>query len=93
MIQLGIVGFLIGAVFGLRFKVFSLIPTILVSSLMITLAEIIAQKALGEILLENGACAFALQAGYVLGSIARSTAAASRVPRRLVRFVKATRSA
>jgi uncharacterized membrane protein YoaK (UPF0700 family) len=92
MMQLAIAGFLVGAVFGLRFKVFLLIPAILVSSVMITLAEIIAHQTPGHILQVNGACAFALQAGYAFGSIARSTVAATRVPRRLIRSVKATRS-
>ena len=79
MIQLAISSFLVGAVFGLRFKVMVVMPLIVVGALAIGLVTLLTGHADSVVLLIL-AFAGALHAGYLFGSLTRFTMAAMRVP-------------
>ena len=70
MAGLAIISFLVGAVYGLRFKVVVLLPLTLALSLLSLPFVLIAQLGLLEGLTSFALAAFALQGGYVFGSIA-----------------------
>jgi hypothetical protein len=93
MIPIAIGSFLYGAVFGLRFKVLVLVPVTLASSIMVTSSAFIMHKTFGQTLEANIVGTFALQAGYLFGSIARSLIAASHTLRVPVRSENTARSA
>ena len=80
MIHLAILSFLIGAVFGLRFKVMVVMPLVVIGGLMIGVVTLISGQA-ENTLLAILAFAGALQAGYMFGSFTRFTLAAMRVSR------------
>jgi hypothetical protein len=81
MIHLAVFCALVGAVFGLRFKVMVLVPLTAIGGV----ATVIGGLALGlpasTIAVSIIALAFALQGGYLLGSLTRMTMAALRAPR------------
>jgi len=77
MIQLAIASFLVGAVFGLRFRVMVVIPLVLIGGLAIALATLLTGQADKTAFLIL-AFAGALQAGYMFGSFTRFTLAAAR---------------
>jgi Zn-dependent protease len=70
MAGLAIISFLVGAVYGLRFKVVVLLPLTLALSLLTLPFVLIAQLGLLEGLTSFAFAALALQGGYVFGSIA-----------------------
>jgi hypothetical protein len=78
MIQLAISSFLVGAVFGLRFKVMVLMPLMLTGGLAIAMVALLIGRE-GSALLLILAFAGALQAGYMFGSFTRFTLAAGRL--------------
>lgn len=79
MIQLAISSFLVGAVFGLRFRVMVVMPLIVIGALAIGVVTLLTSHADSALLLIV-AFASALQAGYMFGSLTRFTMAAIRVP-------------
>jgi hypothetical protein len=78
MIQLAISSFLVGAVFGLRFKVMVVMPLTVIGGLAIGLVSLLTGHTDSVVLLIL-AFAGALQAGYMFGSFTRFTMAAMRV--------------
>ena len=81
MAQLAIAAFLVGAVFGMRFRVMVLLPaTMALGALALALALLAQLSLLGALAL-FAAAALALQAGYVFGSIGRFVVASTRASR------------
>jgi hypothetical protein len=83
--------FLLGAVFGLRFKVMVLLPLTMAIGLATPLVGFLDHLTLLESLKAFGLCTLSLNAGYVFGSFARLTIAAARSTRPLARPIKAMR--
>lgn len=67
MAMVAIGGALIGAVFGLRFKVLVLLPAILVGTLSLAVVGIALGSAISTIVINIIAWACALQSGYLVG--------------------------
>ena len=67
------IGALIGAVLGLRFKVFILIPAIIVAAIGVAAIELARGDHAGSVPLTIILTATALQVGYLVGFIARAT--------------------
>jgi hypothetical protein len=70
--------FLSGAVLGLRFKVFSLAPGIVLTTIAVLVVGITCGKSLGSTLLGELLAVIALQIGYVGGLLARYAASLAR---------------
>jgi hypothetical protein len=81
MIMLALIGAVVGAVLGLRFKVLILVPAIWLGLLLIIAAGIARGGAAGSIALTCAALATALQFGYLAGTFTRFTIAGSRATR------------
>lgn len=82
--------FLLGALLGLRFKVLVLVP--LTASLGIAAIVVGLVTHVGAVTIFWGyaLCAILLQAGYLVGSVARSWVVVGRLPRGLPRAMPAT---
>jgi hypothetical protein len=91
MVEFAIFGFLVGAVFGLRFRVMVLLPLTLMAALATPVVALIVQLSLIESLKGFALCALALQSGYVFGSIARFSIAAARAARTVARPLNTVR--
>jgi uncharacterized membrane protein AbrB (regulator of aidB expression) len=78
MVQFAITNLLFGAVFGLRFRVLVLLPLTIASGLTTVAFALFARQSLPECLEIFVACALALHAGYLFGSMTRFTLAAAR---------------
>jgi hypothetical protein len=81
MIQFALISFLVGAVFGLRFKVMVLLPLSVVGGtaagvIALVVTQSVASAAVGLVIY-----VLTLQAGYLLGSMSRFTIAAARAGR------------
>ena len=83
MIQLAISSFLIGAVFGLRFKVMVVLPLTAIGGFATVVVSLLLGHTTAAVVLSLLAFAAALQAGYLFGSFARFTLAALRTGRDL----------
>lgn len=81
MIQLALFSLLVGAVFGLRFKVNVLLPLTVVGGALVGAGSLLAAPSTITVLSNVAVYALALQAGYVLGSVSRFTVAAARTAR------------
>ncbi|MDB5653459.1 MAG: hypothetical protein JWQ94_1072 [Tardiphaga sp.] len=81
MIQLAIFSFLVGAVFGLRFKVIAVLPLMLIGGFAISVASWLQGQTLAAGLVTFLAFAAAMQAGYLFGSLTRFTVVAVRAAR------------
>jgi hypothetical protein len=91
MVQVAIFSFLLGAVFGLRFKVLVLLPLTLAIAMAALPIAFIAHLGLVDTVADAAICALALHGGYVFGSFARFSVAAARAGRVLPRPLKAAR--
>jgi hypothetical protein len=91
MVAYSLCVFLVGAVFGLRFKVMVLLPLTVAIGLATPLVGVLDHLTLVESFKGFAFCALALNAGYVFGSFARLTIAAARTTRSLARPIKAMR--
>jgi hypothetical protein len=67
------IGALIGAVLGLRFNVFILIPTIILAAIGVAAVELARGDQAGSVALTIILAATALQVSYLVGIIARAT--------------------
>ena len=83
MIQLAISSFLVGAVFGLRFKVIAVLPLTVVGGFATVAVSLLLGHEAAAVVLSLLAFAVALQAGYLFGSFTRFTLAALRTGRAL----------
>jgi hypothetical protein len=83
--------FLVGAVFGLRFKVMVLLPLTIAIALATPFIGLLDHLTFFEGLKGFALCIVALNAGYVFGSFARPTIAAARSTRLLARPIKVMR--
>jgi hypothetical protein len=81
MTTLLISGTLLGAVLGLRFKVFVLFPAILIGAVILAAIELLRGDSVSAIALAIMAWALSLQFGYLAGLFTRFVVAASRSPR------------
>jgi hypothetical protein len=81
MTTIAILGGLLGAVFGLRFKVLILVPAILLGMIVVTATGLTRGDGTLAILLAAALVATALQLGYLGGIFTRFVMAASRAPR------------
>ena len=88
MMQLAIINLLVGAVFGLRFRVLVLLPLTFASGVVALVVALVARESLFESLTTFASCALALQGGYLFGSVMRFTLAAARSTRMLGRPLK-----
>jgi hypothetical protein len=91
MIELSIFSFLVGAVFGQRFRVFVLLPVMLAMGLAAILVGLMAHVAFLDSLKGFAFCALALQGGYLFGSLARFWLAAAHASRVFARPLKTAR--
>jgi hypothetical protein len=80
MIYLTIGSLLVGAVFGLRFKVLVLLPLSLLGLVGIGLGTLLVAQAFGSIVINFVVFALSLQGGYLFGSLVRFTIAGARTP-------------
>jgi hypothetical protein len=71
---------LVGAVLGLRFRVFILVPVIAVAALAIALGHTVIAPEV-PLVLAVVAVAVALQAGYLCGLLVRQAMAVARLPK------------
>ena len=83
MFQIAIGLLLVGAVFGLRFRVLVLLPLTLASSVMTAVIGLVMDQSALAIGTHIAIYALAMQAGYLFGSLARFTIAAARAGRRV----------
>jgi hypothetical protein len=81
MVQIAICHLLVGAVFGLRFRVLVLLPVTVASSLITTAIGLAMGHSLFTIVSHVAICSIALNAGYLFGSLSRFTVAATRTGR------------
>ena len=81
MAQFAIAAFLVGAVFGMRFRVMVLLPATMVLGVVALLLATAAQLSWPGALALFAAAALALQGGYVFGSIGRFVIASARASR------------
>jgi hypothetical protein len=79
MVLMAISGTLLGAVFGLRFKVLVLLPVLLVGVLSIAAASAISGTPIATIAIDAIAWSLALQFGYLGGLLTRSVMVATRI--------------
>jgi hypothetical protein len=91
MAQVAIFSFLVGAVFGLRFKVMVLLPLTLATGVIALLTCPILSLTLLEGLAGFAIGTFALHGGYLFGSFSRFAIAASRATRVVARPLKTAR--
>lgn len=91
MAQVAIFSFLVGAVFGLRFKVMVLLPLTLATGVIALLTSPILSLTLLEGLAGFAIGTFALHGGYLFGSFSRFAIAASRATRVVARPLKTAR--
>jgi hypothetical protein len=80
MTLVGLLGVLIGAVFGLRFKVFVLVPLICGASAFVVIGGIARGDAPWRLALAVIVIVVALQMGYFLGNVIRLVTGAARAP-------------
>jgi hypothetical protein len=82
MVLMSIGGALLGAVFGLRFKVLVLLPAILLGATSIAVIGTMLGTPISTIVINTMACNFALQLGYLAGLFCRfvMVGARARVP-------------
>ena len=80
MTLVGLLGVLVGAVFGLRFKVFVLVPVICGASALVVIGGIARGDALWRLALTMIVIVLALQTGYFLGNVIRLVTGAARAP-------------
>jgi hypothetical protein len=80
MVILMMIGILVGAVLGLRFKVLVLVPVICGALAIVVVDGIARETGLWQLLLAMIVIAISLQLGYVLGIVARFIMVAARVP-------------
>jgi hypothetical protein len=78
MIQLAIGGLLLGAAFGLRFKVVVLVPLTILGGVIVGFAALLMGQSALVVVASFG---LALQGGYLMGSLWRITMAAARAAR------------
>jgi hypothetical protein len=78
MLPLMIVGFLCGAVLGMRFKVLVLVPAIFLGGIVAAGSNMAVGETLWTSFLALVAVATALQLGYFFGSVVRHALAAPR---------------
>ena len=83
--------FLIGAVFGLRFKVMVILPLAIAIGLATPFVALLDHLTFLECLKGFALCILSLNAGYLFGSFAHLPIAAARTTRLLARPVKAMR--
>jgi len=81
VVQLAICGLLVGAVFGLRFKVLVLLPVTIVGAVWVGLGSLVWGLPAVTSLIAVTVFSLALQGGYLFGSALRFTLAASRQAR------------
>lgn len=81
MANLAIISFLVGAVFGTRFKVLVLVPLAIFGGLNTLLVTLIVGEPFDTALLNSLVVIVALQGGYLFGSATRWTIAAARASR------------
>ena len=89
MMQLAIFSFLVGAVFGLRFKVIAVLPLMVIGGCLIIGASSILGQSIAAALLGVLAFGVSLQAGYVFGSFTRFNLVAMRTRAALAATVPA----
>jgi hypothetical protein len=78
MTLFGLLGVLIGAVLGLRFKVFVLVPVICGASAVVVIGGIARGDTLWRLAFTMVVIATALQMGYFLGNVIRLVTGAAR---------------
>ena len=83
MVQIAICHLLVGAVFGLRFRVLVLLPLTLASTVMTAVIGLMMDQSALAVGTHIAVLALALQGGYLFGSLARFTIAAARASRRV----------
>jgi hypothetical protein len=91
MAQVAIFSFLFGAVFGLRFKVFVLLPLTLATGAIALLLAPILSLTVVESLTGFAIGSLALHGGYLFGSFTRFALAAARATRVAARPLKTAR--
>jgi hypothetical protein len=80
--MLVLIGILLGAVLGLRFKVLVLVPVICAALPVVVVAGIARGDGLWQLVLAMIVIATFLQLGYVLGIVVRFVMVAARAPNR-----------
>jgi len=70
MLMVGLIGAMVGALLGLRYKVLILVPIFLVMSAIVAIAAILGAEQPGRLALVLVVFMTALQLGYLLGSTA-----------------------
>jgi hypothetical protein len=91
MSEFGILSFLVGAVFGQRFRVMVLLPASLMMALLTIPVGLLAHLSFLQGLEGFAFCVLALQGGYLFGSMARFWLASARASRSVPHTVKAAR--
>ena len=91
MAELSIFSFLVGAVFGQRFRVLVLLPLTFAMGLIAIVIGFVAHLRFLDGLKDFALCALALQGGYLFGSLARFWLAAARASRVFARPLKTAR--
>jgi hypothetical protein len=91
MAQVAIISFLVGAVFGLRFKVMVLLPLTLATAVIALVIAPILFSTLLEGLAGFAIGTLALHGGYLFGSFSRFTIGAARATRVVARQLKTVR--
>jgi hypothetical protein len=81
MIHLAVFSVLIGAVFGLRFKVMVLLPLTVIGCLATAIVGFALRQPTATLAISLALFAASLQFGYIFGSLTRMTMAAVRAPR------------
>jgi hypothetical protein len=82
MLMLLLLAVLVGAVLGMRFKVFVLIPAIGLTLPTILAAGMISRESLASFAVTAILAGTCLQIGYLAGAVARYATAAARAGRR-----------